>query len=34
LIYGDRHLPMTNKESVWLKIRADGHSVWPCKRDA
>jgi iron(III) transport system ATP-binding protein len=30
LIYGERHDPIAEGESVRLRLRPDGHSAWPC----
>ena len=27
-IYGDRHTPLQDGTTVWLKLRPDGHSAW------
>jgi hypothetical protein len=28
MITGERHKPVEEGGRVWLKLRADGHSVW------
>ena len=28
-VYGPRHAPVEEADRVWLKIRPEGHSVWP-----
>jgi len=29
VICGERHTPIEEGSSVWLKLRRDGHSAWP-----
>jgi ABC-type Fe3+/spermidine/putrescine transport system ATPase subunit len=29
MVYGERHTPVHETESVWLKLRPEGHSAWP-----
>jgi hypothetical protein len=29
MISGERHNPVEEGSRVWLKLRPDGHSVWP-----
>jgi hypothetical protein len=29
MIHGERHNPVEEGSRVWLKLRPDGHSVWP-----
>jgi hypothetical protein len=30
VVCGSRHHSVDEGQPVWLKLRPDGHSVWPC----